>query len=42
MVKRVVGWRGLLRVLAALDEQAFGRWPGLARYAGDCLIVLRA
>lgn len=42
MVKRVIRWRGLLRVLAALDEQAFRRWPGLARYAGDCIIVLEA
>ena len=42
MVKRVIRWRGLLRVLAAFDEHAFRRWPGLARYAGDCLVVLRA
>jgi ubiquinone/menaquinone biosynthesis C-methylase UbiE len=42
MLKRVVRWRGLLRLLAALDDHAFRRWPRLARYAGDCLIVLRA
>jgi 2-polyprenyl-3-methyl-5-hydroxy-6-metoxy-1,4-benzoquinol methylase len=42
MAKRLVRWRGLLHLLAAIDARLFRRWPRLARYAGECLIVLRA
>jgi 2-polyprenyl-3-methyl-5-hydroxy-6-metoxy-1,4-benzoquinol methylase len=40
MAKRVIGFRPLLRALAAVDRRLLTLWPRLGRYGGECVVVL--